>query len=75
MKSKKLIWFKRVLALIVAGLLLNGFCFFYYNPTAYVLEASRSTDVIREPLAFTARAKEGFAYATMDANGYNNRRR
>ena len=72
MKSKKMIWFKRVMALVIAGLLLNGFCYFYYNPTAYVLEESRSTDVIREPNAFTARGKEGFAYATMDANGYNN---
>ena len=72
MSSKKTIWFKRIFALLIAGLLLNGFCYFYYNPTAYVLEDSRSTDVIREPFAFTARAKEGFAYSTMDANGYNN---
>ena len=63
---------KRLLALAAALLVLNLFCYWYYNPTAYVREESRATDVVREPGAFTSRAKEGFAAAVMDANGYNN---
>lgn len=72
MRSKRKIWLKRVLALAVALLALNAYCYWYYNPTAYLQEESRATDVIREPGAFTSRLKEGFAWATMDANGYNN---
>jgi len=60
------------LAVIVAAVILDGFCSWYYNPLAYLREESRATDTVREPNAFTSRATEGIAWTVTDANGYNN---
>lgn len=59
-------------ALLVALAALDLFCFWYYNPAEYEWDEYRATDTIREPGAFTSRAREGFAWATIDENGYNN---
>lgn len=70
-KLKKII---KIVAGVLAGLaLLNLFCYWYYNPVGYLQDESRATDVIREPGLFTSRANEGFSWAVIDANGYNNR--
>lgn len=61
-----------VAALLVALTALDLFCFWYYNPAEYEWDEFRATDTIREPGAFTSRAREGFAWATIDENGYNN---
>lgn len=58
--------------LLVALVALDLFCYGYYNPAGYEWDEYRATDTIREPGAFTARAREGFAWATIDDNGYNN---
>lgn len=58
--------------LLVALVVLDAFCYWYYNPAGYEWDEYRATDTIREPGAFTSRAREGFAQATIDANGYNN---
>lgn len=66
---------KRVLQVagVVAALcILNIFCTWYYNPTAYDHDENRATDTIREAGAFTSRATEGSAWAVIDENGYNN---
>lgn len=72
MKSK---W-KRIAAvaaaLILCFALLDVFCFWYYNPAAYVWDDARATDTVRAPGVFTSRAKEGIAWARVDADGYNN---
>lgn len=57
---------------LAALALLNLFCAWYYNPTAYEWDAARATDTIRTPGAWTSRATEGCAWMRMDANGYNN---
>ena len=64
--------FATVAALITAAVILDVFCSWYYNPTAYLREESRSTDTKREANAFTSRATEGFAWCVTDENGYNN---
>ena len=46
--------------------LLNLFCAWYYNPTAYEWDAARATDTIRTPGAWTSRATEG---CRLDAHG------
>jgi len=62
-----------VIAAVVAALcVLNAFCAWYYNPTAYDHDDARATDTIREAGAFTSRATEGNAWAVIDSNGYNN---
>ena len=64
----------KIVAAVVVGLaLLDLFCFWYYNPAGYLQDESRATDVIREPGLFTSRANEGFSWAVIDENGYNNR--
>lgn len=63
---------KSALAVLVALAVLDLFCYWYYNPAAYQGSPTGATDLIREPGAFTSRAKEGVAWATIDANGYNN---
>ena len=64
----------KIAAAVVVGLaLLDLFCFWYYNPAGYLQDESRATDVIREPGLFTSRANEGFSWAVIDENGYNNR--
>lgn len=63
---------KTIAALALALAILNGFCFWYYNPAEYDWDEYRATDNIREPGAFTSRAKEGIAWTTIDENGYNN---
>ena len=40
-------------------LLLDVFCAWYYNPASYEYAGHRATDVIREPGALYAQAKEG----------------
>lgn len=72
MKNKWKTTVKTIAALILALVLLDLFCFWYYNPAGYDQDESRATDNIREPGAFTSRAKEGIAWATIDENGYNN---
>ena len=64
---------KILLAAAVGLALLDLFCTWYYNPAGYLRDESRATDVIREPGAFTSRANEGFSWAVIDKNGYNNR--
>ena len=61
-----------VAGLLAALVVLDAFCYWYYNPAGYVWDEFRATDTIREPGAFTSRAQEGFAWATIDENGYNN---
>lgn len=63
---------KIVAAALTALAVLNLFCAWYYNPTAYEWDEIRATDTIRTPGAFTSRATEGTAWAFMDENGYNN---
>lgn len=62
----------RVIAVVAALCILNLFCTWYYNPTAYDHSDARATDTVREAGAFTSRATEGNAWAVIDANGYNN---
>lgn len=63
---------KIILGVLTGIALLNLFCAFYYNPTGYVESGTGATDLVREPGAFTSRATEGIAWATIDKNGYNN---
>jgi len=63
---------KVILGVITGLLLLNLFCTFYYNPTAYVPSDNGATDLVRESGAFTSRATEGIAWMTIDENGYVN---
>lgn len=65
-------WIRIILGVLTGVLLLNLFCAFYYNPTAYIESDTGATDLVREPGAFTSRATEGVAWAVIDANGYNN---
>lgn len=59
-------------ALLLAFVLLEAFCFWYYNPPRYDWDDARATDNIRAAGSFASRATEGFAFSRMDANGYNN---
>ena len=59
-------------AVFLALAVLDLFCAWYYNPTSYLRDPDRATDLIRQPEAFTSRATEGFASMRMDAQGYNN---
>lgn len=62
-----------VIAAVIAALcVLNAFCTWYYNPTAYDHDDARTTDTTREAGAFTSRATEGNAWAVIDSKGYNN---
>lgn len=70
LKLKQMI--KIILGVLTGVVLLDLFCAFYYNPTGYVESKTGATDLVREPGAFTSRATEGIAWATIDANGYNN---
>lgn len=63
---------KTAAALVLALVVLDLFCFWYYNPAEYDWDEYRATEYVREPGAFTSRAKEGIAWATIDENGYNN---
>ena len=63
---------KNAAAVLVGLLLLDGFCAWYYNPAPYEYAEHRATDVIREPGALYAQAKEGLCVARVDENGYNN---
>ena len=62
----------RIAAMMAALCVLNAFCAWYYNPTAYGHSDDRATDTIRTAGAFTSRATEGNAWAVIDSNGYNN---
>lgn len=64
--------FVSCLAIITAIVILDVFCFWYYNPPAYLRDKTRATDTVRQPNVLTSRATEGFAWAVTDANGYNN---
>lgn len=57
---------------LAALVVLDVFCAWYYNPTAYEWDEYQATDVIRTPGAWTSRATEGVAWMRMDENGYNN---
>lgn len=59
-------------ALLLALVLLEAFCIWYYNPPRYDWDDARATDNIRAAGSFASRATEGFASGVMDANGYNN---
>lgn len=72
MKEKWKTGLKCAAGALAALAVLNLFCAWYYNPTAYEWDEARATDTIRTPGAFTSRATEGFAWMRMDANGYNN---
>lgn len=63
---------KTLLAVVVGLVILDGFCYWYYNPLAYRWDESRATDTVRQANSFTSRATEGFGQATTDDNGYNN---
>lgn len=63
---------KTILGVLAGILILNLFCTFYYNPTAYIPSDSGATDLIREQDAFTSRATEGIAWMHTDENGYVN---
>lgn len=63
---------KTVSAVAAALIILDLFCAWYYNPSSYVRDDERATDVVREYGTFTSRATEGFGWMRMDANGYNN---
>ena len=70
MKLRSLL--KNAAAVLVGLLLLDVFCAWYYNPASYEYAGHRATDVIREPGALYAQAKEGLGVARVDENGYNN---
>ena len=72
MKQRWKSWLKAAAGALTALALLNAFCAWYYNPTAYQWDDFRTTDTIREPGAFTSRATEGIAWSRIDENGYNN---
>ena len=64
--------FVTILGLTAAVVILDVFCWWYYNPLAYLHEDTRATDTVRQANTFTSRATEGFGQAVTDANGYNN---
>lgn len=63
---------KRLAAVLLGLMLVNGFCAWYYNPAPYAQSEDRATDTIREPGARTSQAREGLGAHTIDENGYNN---
>ena len=69
-KIKKIL--VNLLAVVLAVAILDAFCWWFYNPVAYVHDDVRATDTVRVPNTFNSRAKEGFAWHMTDANGYNN---
>lgn len=72
MHSKWIQTLKVLGAVLLALVVLDLFCAWYYAPTSYLLDPDRATDLIRQPDAFTSRATEGFASMRMDDQGYNN---
>ena len=64
--------FRRLGAILLGLLIVNGFCAWYYNPAPYAESPDGATDVIRRPGAWTSQAREGAGVHTIDANGYNN---
>ena len=62
----------KISAIMAALCILNAFCAWYYNPTAYNHSADHATDTVRVAGEFTSRATEGNAWAVIDSNGYNN---
>jgi hypothetical protein len=60
--------------LLCAFIMLNVFCFFYFNPTVHYPTLSRATDYAWEPDAFYSGGMEGFAAGHTDKLGYINDR-
>ncbi len=65
---------KLLLAGITAFVILNVFCFFYYNPPIHFDSSTFSTDYIWERNMFYSRGTEGFALGKTDENGFNNKK-
>lgn len=72
LKNIVLICLKVIGAIVVAGVILNIFSFFYYNPPIHISCDDGATGYRREPGAFWSRGAEGFAKGIIDENGYNN---
>lgn len=72
-KKKLLIWIIKFLgASCVVFLIMTCFSFFYYNPGVHITSENGASDYVWESGKFYSRGNEGFAYGTIDNNGYNN---
>ena len=73
MKKKCIIYLLKVVsAALVAFIILNALCVFYYNIPAHCVSKTHSTNHIWQQGKFYSRATEGFASGVIDANGFNN---
>lgn len=63
---------KLILALVLAFIILNVICFFYYNVPIHAHSETGSTDYVWEKEKFFSRGTEGFAWGVTDSNGFNN---
>jgi hypothetical protein len=70
MRLKKTIKF--ILAGITAFLLLNIFCFVYYNMPVDITTETGTTDYVWEKHAYYSKMTEGFGYGRMNNEGFNN---
>jgi hypothetical protein len=59
-------------ALLCAFIILNTFCFFYFNFIVSYQTSSHATDFAGEPNTFYSIGKEGFASGRTDKHGYTN---
>ena len=57
---------------ILAGVILTGFCYFYYNMPVRIADADGATDYRWEPNTFYCRGTEGFAWGRTNNEGYLN---
>jgi len=64
--------FKACAAMLVAFVILNFICMFYYNLAIHSHSDTGATDYVWEANKFYSRGTEGFAWGKTDANGFNN---
>lgn len=73
MKNKYILFgIKTAVAGIVAFIILNLVCFFYYNLAVHSESETGSTDYVWEESKFYSRGTEGFSWGKTDENGFNN---
>jgi len=70
--NKIILCLKIATAGLIAFIILNAICIFYYNVPIHNASKTNSTDYIWEKNKFYSRGTEGFAWGITDKNGFNN---
>lgn len=73
MKNKYIAYgIKAIIAAIIAFIILNLVCVFYYNLPVHSESETGATDYVWQSSKFYSRGTEGFAWGKTDENGFNN---